>query len=187
MNFITKLPRSKNEIIGIIYDNILIIVNKFSKYAHFIAFKKTYNAKQLKYIILNKLIHYHGIFKKIMSDKNKLFIFNYWRILILMLEIKLKMSTAYHSKMDDQTKWTNQSFEQYFQHYVNKYQNNWIFLLFTTQLTMNSKILNIIEISLFKTVFDQNSNLFEMKLSNWQFQTASKRIKIFKKCTQTNH
>ena len=69
MDFITKLSNSKNEIIGIIYNNILIIVNKFSKYAHFIAFKKIYNAKQLKYIILNKLIHYHGIFKKIMSDR----------------------------------------------------------------------------------------------------------------------
>ena len=77
MNFITKLSKSKNEITGIIYDNILIIVNKFFKYAHFIVFKETYNAEQLKYIILNKLICYHGIFKRIMSDKNKLFTSNY--------------------------------------------------------------------------------------------------------------
>ena len=77
MNFIMKLSKSKNEITEIIYDSILIIVNKFLKYAHFIVFKKTYNAEQLKYIILNKLICYHGIFKKITNDKNKLFIFNY--------------------------------------------------------------------------------------------------------------
>ena len=77
MNFIMKLSKSKNEITEINYDNILIIVNKFLKYAHFIVFKKTYNAKQLKYIILNKLIHYHGILKRIMSDKDKLFTFNY--------------------------------------------------------------------------------------------------------------
>ena len=166
MDFITKLPKSKNEATGIIYDNILIIVNKLSKYAHFIIFKKTYNAKQLKYIILNKLICYHRIFKKIMNDKNKLFISNHWRILISMLKTKFKMSTAYHSKTDGQTKWTNQSLKQYFRHYVNKYQNNWVFLLFTTQLTMNSKVLNTTEISSFKTVFDQNSNLFEVELSN---------------------
>ena len=49
---------------------------------------------------------------------------------------------------------------------MNKYQNNWVFLLFTTQLTMNSKVLNTTEISSFKTVFDQNSNLFEVELSN---------------------
>ena len=77
MDFIMKLSKSKNETIGIIYDNILIIVDKFSKYAHFIVFKETYNAEQLKYIILNKLICYHGIFKRITNDKNKLFIFNY--------------------------------------------------------------------------------------------------------------
>ena len=45
MDFIMKLPKSKNETIGIIYDNILIIVDKFSKYAYFIVFKKTYNVK----------------------------------------------------------------------------------------------------------------------------------------------
>ena len=45
---------------------------------------------------------------------------------------------------------------------------------------MNSKISNIIEISSFKTVFNQNSNLFEVKLSNQQFQTTSKKIKMLK-------
>ena len=77
MDFIMKLSKSKNETTEVIYDSILIIMNKIFKYAHFIVFKETYNTKQLKYIILNKLIHYHGIFKKITSDKNKLFISNY--------------------------------------------------------------------------------------------------------------
>ena len=129
---------------------------------------------------MNKLIYYHGIPKEIISDKNKLFIFNYWKILISMLRIKFRMLTIYSLKTNGQTEWTNQSLEQYFQHYVNKYQNNWIFLLFTTQLTMNLKVSNIIKISSFKTVFGQNSNLFEVELSNQQFQTTSKRIKILK-------
>ena len=45
---------------------------------------------------------------------------------------------------------------------------------------MNSKTSNITEISPFKAVFGQNSNLFEMELSNRQFQTASEKIKMLK-------
>ena len=40
--------------------------------------------------------------------------------------------------------------------------------------------MDIIEISPFKTVFGQNPNLFEMELSNQQFQTASEKIKMLK-------
>ena len=59
------------------YDAILIMINRLTKYFYIVPFKKEYIVKQLKYIALNKLIRYHELFKKIISDKNKLFIFNY--------------------------------------------------------------------------------------------------------------
>ncbi len=77
MNFITKLPKSTNLAIGDKYDSILVIVNKLIKYSHIIACKKKFNAKQLEYIILNRLIRYHDISKRLISDKDKLFTSNY--------------------------------------------------------------------------------------------------------------
>ncbi len=59
------------------YDSILVIINKLIKYLYIIACKKKFIAKQLKHIILNRLIQYYDIFKKLISDKNKLFTFNY--------------------------------------------------------------------------------------------------------------
>ncbi len=53
------------------------MINKLIKYLYIIACKKKFNAKQLKYIILNRLIQYHDIFKKLTSDKDKLFMSNY--------------------------------------------------------------------------------------------------------------
>ena len=84
-------------------------------------------------LFLIKFIHYHEKFKEIRNDKNTLFISNYWKFLILMLKIRFKMSIIYHSKMNDLTEKINQNFKQYFWYYVNKYQNNWVFLLFTSQ------------------------------------------------------
>ncbi len=59
------------------YDSILMIIDKLIKYSHILAFKKTYIAKQLEMIILNRLIQYYEILKSIISDRNKLFTFNY--------------------------------------------------------------------------------------------------------------
>ena len=101
MNFIIKLSKSKNSTSDAIYDLILVIINRLIKYSHLISFKKEYTTKQLNFVVLNKLIRYHEIFLKITSDRDKLFTFNYWRTLIILLRIKLKLSTIYHSQIND--------------------------------------------------------------------------------------
>jgi len=101
MNFITKLSKSTNLAIGERYDSILIMVDKLIKYSHIIACKEKFTAEQLGYIVLNRLIRYHGIPKGLTSDKDKLFTSNYWKTLIPMLGTRLRMSTAYHSITND--------------------------------------------------------------------------------------
>ena len=101
MNFIIKLSKSKNATIKEEYNTIFIIVNWLTKYSHIIVFKEKYTVEQLRHIVMNRLIRYHEISKKIISNRDKLFTSNYWKTLISLLEIKLRMSTMYHSKTDD--------------------------------------------------------------------------------------
>ena len=77
MNFIIKLLKSKNSTNEKTYDAILVMINRLIKYCHIIFFKKTYNAKQLKYVVLNRFIRYQKISKRLINDKDKLFTFNY--------------------------------------------------------------------------------------------------------------
>ena len=77
MNFIIKLLKFKNSIIDVIYDSILVMIDRFIKYSHIILFNETYIVKQLRFIVLNKLIRYHDIPQEITSDRNKFFTFNY--------------------------------------------------------------------------------------------------------------
>ncbi len=49
INFITKLPKSKKLLTNIKYNNILIIVNKLTKYKYFILYKKTNNTSEITY------------------------------------------------------------------------------------------------------------------------------------------
>ena len=77
MNFIIKLLKFKNSIIDVVYDSIFVMINRLIKYLYIISFNEVYIAKQLKFIILNKLIRYHDISRGITNDKDKLFTFNY--------------------------------------------------------------------------------------------------------------
>ena len=119
INFITKLPSSMSLTTKKNYDVILIMIDRLINYNHIVFFKKKYIVKQLKYIVLNKLIKYHKLFKELTNDRNKLFIFNYWKTLILLLNVKFRFFTTYYSQIDDQTKRMNQILKQYLRHYVN--------------------------------------------------------------------
>ena len=77
MNFIIKLPKSKNLMNEETYDAIFVMIDRLIKYCHIIFFKKIYNVEQLKYIVLNRLIRYQKISKRFINDKDKLFTFNY--------------------------------------------------------------------------------------------------------------
>ena len=77
MDFIVKLPLSKDTITDIKYNSILVIVDRLTKYAHFIPWKEKGNAKDLAKVILKKIIANHGIPQSIISDRDKLFIFKF--------------------------------------------------------------------------------------------------------------
>ena len=73
MNFIIKLLKLKKSVEEIAYNFIFIMINQLIKYIHIISFKEIYFFKQLKYVILNRLIQHNNIFKTLINDKNKLF------------------------------------------------------------------------------------------------------------------
>jgi len=138
MDFITKLSTSKNSAWGVKFDSILTIVDRLTKYTMFISFKKTMTASVLMYTILQELINNHGLSKEFITDRDKLFTSKFWKTLTAELRIKHKMSTAYHSQTDGQSKQMNQTVKTYLRHYVNKNQDNWVQLLLMTQFVYNN-------------------------------------------------
>ena len=96
MNFIVKLPLSKDTTTDIKYDSILVIVGRLMKYAHFIPWKEKGNAKDLAKVILKEIIANHGIRHRIISDRDKLFTSKFWNTWTQQIGIKVKFLTAYH-------------------------------------------------------------------------------------------
>ena len=160
MDFVVKLPKSKNPTTQEIYDSIMVMVDKLTKYVLMIPFKKSYKTDQFGFILLDRLVKDHGIPASITSNKNKFFTSNYWKTLMSAIGTKLKMSTIYHPETDGQTKKINQSMETYFRHYVNVKQNNWVSFLPITQLAHNNKKSNTTKLTPFFANYGKHPELF---------------------------
>lgn len=66
MDFVTGLPRSNGK------DTILVVVDKFSMYAHFIALSHSYSAKDIVDVFVWDVVKLHVIPKSIVSDRDQI-------------------------------------------------------------------------------------------------------------------
>lgn len=75
-----------------------MIIDRLTKYFYIILFREKYILLLLRTIIFKKLIPYYKVLKEIISNGNKFFTSNYWKMLILLLGLRLKVFTIYYSK-----------------------------------------------------------------------------------------
>lgn len=73
LDFIEGLPKSHN------YDCILVVVDKFSKYAHFVPLKHPFTAFQVAMAYIDNVFKLHGIPEAIISERDKVFTSTVWQ------------------------------------------------------------------------------------------------------------
>jgi transposase InsO family protein len=181
MDFVTGLPPSRDPATGLTYDSILVIVDRFTKYALMIPFRRDYTAVQLAHVLKDRLIRDHGIPKTIISDRDKLFTSNYWATLMAEIGIKRKLSTAYHPQTDGQTERTNRTMKTYLKIYSNTSQDNWVSLLAMAQMAYNNKASEATGQTPYFANHGKHPNLFERTLPSPKAEAAIKSAEEMKK------
>ena len=109
MDFIVGLPRTRTG-----YDSIWVVVDRLTKTAHIIPVKTTYNSAVLAELYMARIVCFHGVPKKIVSDRGTQFTSHFWQQLHEALGTHLKFSSVYHPQTDGQTERTNQILEDMF-------------------------------------------------------------------------
>ncbi|CAL8989416.1 unnamed protein product [Prunus brigantina] len=131
MDFIVSLPKSEG------CGSILVVVDRFTKYATFIPAPADCNAEETARLFLKHVVKYWGIPKSIISDRDTRFTGKLWTELFKLLGSQLNFSTSFHPQTDGQTERVNALLELYLRHYVSANQRNWAKLMDVAQFSYN--------------------------------------------------
>ena len=82
----------------------------------------------------------YGISSHVTSDRDSEFVSNFFCSLGTALDMWLHFTLDYHSEGNGQTKYTNQTLEQYLHIYCNYQQDNWSKLLPLTEFAYNNAL-----------------------------------------------
>ena len=105
-DFITKLPLAQG------YNSILVVVDQFTKMAHFMPTTEKTTAEGLAWLFRDNVWRLHGLPESIISDRGPQFVAGLIKELNELLGIKTKLSMAFHPQTNEQTERMNQELEQ---------------------------------------------------------------------------
>ena len=134
-DFIVKLPKTRNG-----FDCITTYIDRLSRRVHFIASRETDTAFDAAKAFFSCIFKLHGLPDSIVSDRDPKFTSNFWKSLMKLCGVELKMSTSRHPQTDGSSEIMNRMVENYLRIYFNYHQDNWDELLPGAEFAYNSAV-----------------------------------------------
>jgi transposase InsO family protein len=133
-----------------------VVVDHFSKMAHFIPCHKSDNASHVADLFFVEIVLLHGVPNTIVLDRDAKFLSHFWRTLWLKLGMKLLFSTICHPQTDDQTEVVNRILSTMLRAVLKSNLKLWEECLPHIKFAYNRFMHSIIKISPFQVVYSFN-------------------------------
>ena len=120
MTFITGLLRSQNQC-----DSIWVIVDRMTKYAHFLLVRTSYSVVDYAKLYLVEIVKLHGDPVSIILDCGTLFLIHICNLFQKGLGTKVNVNTTFHPQTDGQAEQTI-LIERYAKGFVINFNGSWV-------------------------------------------------------------
>lgn len=119
LDFMEGLPRSQG------VDTILVVVDRLSKYAHFIGLSHPFTAPSVASAFVRDIVRLYGFPSTIVSDRDQIFMSLFWQELFRAQGTALLRRIAYHPQTDGQTEVVNKTLESYLRCFIQGKPRSW--------------------------------------------------------------
>jgi len=147
IDFVEGLPPSQGK------DVVFVVVDRLSKYAHFISLSHPYTTTSVARLFTNNVFKLHGIPKTIASDRDPTFISQFWKELLRVTGTELLMSSAYHPQTDGQTEVKNKGLEGYLRSFTRDQPRDWVRWLSLAEWAYNNSVHSSTKLTPFEAVY----------------------------------
>ncbi|WVZ58222.1 hypothetical protein U9M48_008510, partial [Paspalum notatum var. saurae] len=148
MDFIVCLPHTPKG-----YNSIWVIIDRFTKSAHFISVKTIYHAKTYAEIYIARIVSLHGVPRTITLYRGSLFVSHFWKHLQTALGTNLIHSSAYHPQTSRQVERVNQILEDMLRACALTYSTKWDECLPLAEFAYNNSYQKSFEMAPFEALY----------------------------------
>jgi len=132
IDFIDGLPESQGK------TSLMVVTDRLSKGVVFVPLADT-ETDTVVQAFITYVVAYHWIPEAITSDRGSQFVSVFWKRLCEILQIKRRLSTAFHPQTDGATERMNSTWETYMKAFASWAQDNWAPLCPLAQIAINGR------------------------------------------------
>ncbi|KAM2504337.1 hypothetical protein PS1_038271 [Malus domestica] len=149
MDLIIGLPLCKGK------SDIFVIVDRFSKAAHFLPLSHPYTAHSVAQVFIDQVFKLHGMPTSIVSDRDPIFMSSFWKEFFKLQGSKLCLSSGFHPQTDGQTEVLNRCLETYLRCLYSLQPKQWLTWLPWAEWSYNTSYHSAAKMTPYEIVYGQ--------------------------------
>ena len=150
LDFVEALPRVRGKTV------ILTVVDRFSKYCHFVPLAHPYTAESVTEAFFADIVRLHGVPQSMVSDRDPVFTSAFWRELMRLTGTKLQMTTAFHPQSDGQSEAANRVIIMYLRCLTGDRPRQWLRWLPWPEFVFNTAYQSSLRDTPFRVVYGRD-------------------------------